>query len=67
MVPAPGDERQVEGRDPPGRELVDGRHGIEGPQPVARHPAAAASRPLPSEKRNAVSWVIEGVPSMTTR
>ena len=31
---------------------------------MARHPAAAASRPLPSLKRKAVSWLIDGVPSV---
>ena len=51
---------------PGGRSLTAGT-ALSARSPVARQPAAAASRPLPSVNRNAVSWVIDGVPSISTR
>src|SRR5207244_7852945 len=46
-----GDQRQVEGGDPTGREVVDGGDGVEGPEPGRqaaggrRVPAAAVGEP----------------------
>jgi hypothetical protein len=67
IVPTPG----ISGRSsavtqPGGRSLTAGT-ALRARSPVARHPAVAASRPLASLNRKAVSWVIDGVPSISTR
>ncbi len=67
MVPKPGmSGRSSAVTHPAGRSFTAGT-ALSARRPVARHPAVAASRPLPSVKRNAVSWVIDGVPSISTR
>jgi len=51
---------------PGGRSFTAGT-ALSARRPVDRHPAVAASRPEPSVNRNAVSWKMLGVPSMSTR
>ena len=51
---------------PGGRSFTAGT-ALSARNPVARQPAAAASRPEPSVNRNAVSWRMDGEPSISTR
>ena len=51
---------------PGGRSLTAGT-ALSARMPVARQPATAGARPEPSVNRNAVSWMIDGEPSMSTR
>jgi hypothetical protein len=67
MVPAPGmSGRSSAVTQPGGRSLTAGT-ALRARSPVARQPAVDASRPVPSVNLNAVSWVIDGVPSISTR
>ena len=67
MVPTPGMSGRSSAVTHPGARSLTAGTALRARSPVARQPAAAASRPLPSVNRNAVSWVIEGEPSISTR
>ena len=67
MVPRPAISGRSSGVTQPGDRSLTAGTALSARRPVARQPAAAASRPEPSVNRNAVSWKMLGVPSMSTR
>ncbi len=66
-MPTPGISGRSNAVTHPGDRSLTAGTALSARNPVARQPAAAASRPEPSVNRNAVSWKMLGVPSMSTR
>ena len=60
IVPTPAISGRSSGVTQPGGRSLTAGTALSARNPVARHPAAAASRPEPSVNRNAVSWKMLG-------
>ena len=63
----PGTSGRSSGVTQPGPSSLTAGTALSARMPVARQPATAGARPEPSLNRNAVSWLIDGEPSMSTR